>query len=73
MASQLQVNAIRKLALAGEQAGFSLDQMIQLLGSGMSVVTLFDLIAWRLRSSKALGRVLRGVGSAVRHSSEVER
>ncbi len=62
MASQLQVNAIRKLALAGEQAGFSLDQMIQLLGSGMSVVTLFDLIAWRLRPSKALGRVLRGVG-----------
>jgi hypothetical protein len=51
MASQLQVNAIRKLAIAGEQAGFSLDQMIQLLNSGMSVVTLLDLIAWRLAPS----------------------
>jgi hypothetical protein len=48
VASQLQVNAIRKLAVAGEQAGFTLDQMIQLLNSGMSVVTLLDLIAWRL-------------------------
>jgi hypothetical protein len=51
MASQLQVNAIRKLAVAGEQAGFTLDQMIQLLNSGMSVVTLLDLIAWRLAPS----------------------
>ena len=47
MESQLQVNAIRKLAVAGEQAGFTLDQMIQLLNSGMSVVSLLDLIAWR--------------------------
>jgi hypothetical protein len=51
VASQLQVNAIRKLAVAGEQAGFTLDQMIQLLNSGMSVVTLLDLIAWRLAPS----------------------
>ena len=51
MASRLQVNAIRKLAIVGEQAGFSLDQMIQLLNSGMSVVTLLDLIAWRLAPS----------------------
>ena len=51
MASLLQVTAIRKLAIAGEQAGFSLDQMIQLLNSGMSVVTLLDLIAWRLGPS----------------------
>jgi hypothetical protein len=36
MESQLQLNAIRKLAIAGEQAGFTLDQMIQLLNSGMS-------------------------------------
>ena len=33
MGSQLQVNAIRKLAVAGEQAGFTLDQMIELLNS----------------------------------------
>ena len=48
MESQLQINAIRKLAVAGEQAGFSLDQMIELLNSGLSVVALLDLITWRL-------------------------
>lgn len=42
------VNAIIKLAVAGEHAGFSLEQMIQLLDSGMSVVALLDLINWRL-------------------------
>jgi lipid-binding SYLF domain-containing protein len=51
MESQIQLKAIRKLAVAGEQAGFTLDQMIQLLNSGMSVVTLLDLIAWRLGPS----------------------
>jgi hypothetical protein len=48
MMSQSRVNAIRKLAAAGEHAGFSLEQMIQLLNSGMSVVALLDLINWRL-------------------------
>jgi hypothetical protein len=52
MESQSRVNAIRKLAVAGEHAGFSLDQMIQLLNSGMSVVALLDLIAWRLDSAR---------------------
>ena len=52
MESQIQLKAIRKLAVAGEQAGFTLDQMIQLLNSGMSVVTLLDLIAWRLGPSR---------------------
>ena len=65
MENQLQLNAIRKLAVAGEQAGFTLDQMIQLLNSGMSVVTLLDLIAWRLgpsRSSPSWGNlVARGL------------
>ena len=51
MESQLQLNAIRKLAVAGEQAGFTLDHMIQLLNSGMSVLALLDLIAWRLGPS----------------------
>jgi hypothetical protein len=48
MECQSQVNAIRKLAVAGEQAGLSLALMIQLLNSGMSVVALLDLITWRL-------------------------
>lgn len=46
--SPSRVNAIIKLAVAGEYAGFSLEQMIQLLDSGMSVVDLLDLINWRL-------------------------
>jgi hypothetical protein len=52
MESQSLVNAIRKLAVAGERAGLSLEQMIQLLNSGMSVVALLDLIAWRLDSAR---------------------
>ena len=39
--------AIAKLALAGEQAGFSIEQMIQLLTDGLTVDVLLDLIMWR--------------------------
>lgn len=48
MISPARINAVRKLAIAGEQAGLSLEQMIQLLNAGMSVVALLDLIIWRL-------------------------
>jgi len=41
------VAAISKLAVAGEQAGLSLEHMIQLLDAGLSVETLIKLIAWR--------------------------
>lgn len=40
--------AIAKLAIAGEQAGFSLEQMIELLNAGLTVAALLDLIQWRL-------------------------
>ena len=40
--------AAGKLAIAGEQAGFSLEQMIELLDGGLTVETLLDLICWRL-------------------------
>ncbi len=39
---------VYKLAIAGEQAGFSLEQMIQILNAGVSVETLLHLIEWRL-------------------------
>jgi len=42
------VSAIGKLAIAGEQAGFSVEQMIRLLDEGLTVETLLDLISWRL-------------------------
>ena len=40
--------AVEKLAIAGEEAGFSIDQMIKLLNAGLSVEALLLLIAWRL-------------------------
>jgi hypothetical protein len=45
--------AIGKLAIAGEQAGFTIEQMIDLLNSGLPVETLLQLIAWRLEDSKS--------------------
>lgn len=42
------VMAIGKLAIAGEQAGFSVEQMIGLLNDGLTVEALLDLISLRL-------------------------
>jgi hypothetical protein len=41
--------SVYKLALAGEQAGFSLEDMIQMLNAGLTVESLLRLIEWRLR------------------------
>ncbi len=38
------IGAIRKLALASEQSGFSVEEIIELLKTGVSVETLLDLI-----------------------------
>jgi len=40
--------AISNLAAAGERAGFTLEQMIDLLDHGLEVETLLDLICMRL-------------------------
>jgi hypothetical protein len=40
--------AVERLARAGQDAGFSVEQMIQELQSGMSVETLLRMIEWRL-------------------------
>jgi hypothetical protein len=40
--------AVEKLVLAGEQAGFSVEQMIQLLQTGATVETLLSMIELRL-------------------------
>jgi hypothetical protein len=47
------VLAISKLAAAGEQAGFTLEQMIELLDSGLEVETLLELIGLRLYGSRS--------------------
>jgi hypothetical protein len=39
---------VYKLAIAGEQAGFSVEEMIQMLNAGITVETLLYLIEWRL-------------------------
>ena len=52
------LSAIGKLAIAGEQAGFSVEQMIQLLDDGLTVETLLDLISWSLEHRP---QPLRGV------------
>jgi hypothetical protein len=41
--------AVYKLTIAGEQAGFSVEEMIQMLNAGVTVGTLLQLIEWRLR------------------------
>jgi len=51
MANASLVRAIHKLAMAGEQAGFTIEQMIDLLNAGLPVEILLDLIAWRLEGS----------------------
>jgi len=51
MESRSLVLAISKLAAAGEQAGFTVEQMIELLDDGLSVAALLELIAWRLHGA----------------------
>ena len=40
--------AVHKLALAGEQAGFTIEELTKLLDGGVSMEALLDLIALRL-------------------------
>lgn len=48
MATPSIATSVFKLALAGEQAGFTVEQMIQLLNAGVTVDTLLQLIEWKL-------------------------
>jgi hypothetical protein len=43
-----------KLAIAGEQAGFSLEDMISLLNAGLTVENLLDLIERRLTGVESM-------------------
>jgi hypothetical protein len=56
------IAAIERLAIAGQQAGFSVEQMIALLNDGLTVETLLDLIAWRLEALRN-PLLLRGASS----------
>jgi hypothetical protein len=46
------VQPVYRLAMAGEQAGFTLEQMIQILNAGVSVETLLNWIELPLGSSR---------------------
>ena len=45
--------AIQKLALAGEQAGFTVEQVIEVLETGMSVETFLNLVCSQIELSQA--------------------
>ena len=46
-------HTVYRLAVAGEEAGFSLDDMIQLLNAGLTVLALLNLIEWRLGQAES--------------------
>lgn len=46
------ISAIHKLAIAGEQAGFSVEQMIKMLNNGLSVEELIALIGLQIEGDK---------------------
>jgi hypothetical protein len=52
------LSGVEKLAVAGQQAGFSIEQMIGLLSAGMAVETLLDLISWRIEQPQPMVPVL---------------
>lgn len=51
MATPSVAASLFKLAVAAEQAGFTVEQVIELLNAGMTVETLLKLIAWKLFSA----------------------
>ena len=70
MAQQNKVlfGAIRKLALAGERAGFTVEEMIELLNTGVSIETLLNLICLRFELSErkvATPQIRKGPQSSV--------
>ena len=47
--------AVQKLALAGEQAGLSIEQMICILNAGVSIENLLDFIERRILAQEQAG------------------
>ena len=55
------LSGLQKLVCAGQQAGLTIDQMIDLLNAGLTVETLLDLIELRLSSSQSASSSSRWV------------
>ncbi|HZQ23565.1 MAG TPA: hypothetical protein VFA89_12295 [Terriglobales bacterium] len=43
------IRAVAKLAIAGEHAGFALEEMIEFLNAGLPISSLLEMITARLR------------------------
>ena len=56
MATPSLQNSICKLAMAGEQAGFTVEHMIWLLNAGVTIEGLLGLIEWRLGAAASEGQ-----------------
>jgi hypothetical protein len=65
MEDNVKAATVYKLAQAGERAGFSIDDMIRILKSGLSVEILLALIEWRLRVQERITAVATGYTSAL--------
>jgi len=52
MATPSVAASVFKLAVAGEQAGFTVEQMIEFLNAGITMETLLNLIDWKLSSAQ---------------------
>lgn len=61
MATPTLQQSIFKLAMAGEQAGFTVEQMIQMLNAGVTIEGLLRLIEWRFNSQPETLRSSRWV------------
>ena len=60
--NEILIGAIRRLALAGERTGFTVEELIELLNTDVSIDTLLNLICFRLevsdyRSTQAPNRI----------------
>jgi hypothetical protein len=61
--NQILIGAIRKLALPDEQVEFSVEEMIELLKTGVTVETLLDLVSCAYKHIdlvKGLGEIKNG-------------
>ena len=56
MEQPILMTAIEKLVRAGEQAGFSVEQMIQILQTGVDVETLLQMVERRVSPPSARQR-----------------
>jgi hypothetical protein len=59
MATPSVASSVFKLALAGEQAGFTIEQMFAFLSAGITVDTLLRIIEWKLTHAPIAPSYLR--------------